>query len=115
VEQEELPEAQRAARRGRSPSSGRWARCGRRVRSAQTAGDAKRKQGEEPESECRSTRRNTNKAGTGPPHGVWTTVLTTICIYIFVRVHLDVGLDVAQAEEQIAENCRLVKTIDIDI
>jgi len=37
------------------------------VRSAQTAGDAKRKQGEEPESERRSTRRNTNKAGTGPP------------------------------------------------
>jgi len=67
MQQEELPEAQRAARRGRSPSSGRWARCGRRVRSAQTAGDAKRKQGEDPESERCSTRRNTNKAGTGPP------------------------------------------------
>jgi len=42
-EQEELPEAQRAARRGRSQNSGRRARCGQRVRSAQRAdsrGDA---------------------------------------------------------------------------
>jgi len=43
VQQEELPEAQRAARRGRPQSSGRRARCGQRVRSAQTAEDAKEK------------------------------------------------------------------------
>ena len=40
-----------------------------RAQRADTA-DAKRKQGEEPESERRSTLRNTNKAGTGPTHGV---------------------------------------------
>ena len=62
VQQEELPEAQRAARRGRSQSSGRRARCGQRVRSAQTAG---RCNGDEQENERRSTRRNTpNKSGT---------------------------------------------------
>jgi len=35
VQQEELPEAQCAARRGRSQSSGRRARCGQRVRGAE--------------------------------------------------------------------------------
>jgi len=86
-------EAQRAARRGQSQSSGRRARCGcgQRVRSAQTAEEMQRRSREKrsPESERRSlarrnTRRNTKQgvlecrtganggqgSGTTPPHGV---------------------------------------------
>ena len=63
VQQEELPEAQRAARRGRSQSSGP------RARAAASACAARRQQrrcnGEQQESERPSSRRNTpNKAGT---------------------------------------------------
>jgi len=60
VQQEELPEAQRAARRAQG------ALRPARARRADSIGDATEWQGEEPESERRSTRRNTNKAGTAP-------------------------------------------------
>jgi len=67
VQQEELPEAQRAARRGRSQSSGRRARCGQRVRSAQTAEEMQR--GRTRKRTPLTTTKHTKQGGHSKQHG----------------------------------------------